>query len=46
VGGKGVTPHLLGYLAKASQGRTLRANCDLLIENAKLAGEVSARLAN
>lgn len=44
VGGKGVTPHLLGHLSKASEGRTLKANCELLIENARLAGRLAALL--
>ena len=43
-GGKAVTPHLLGHLAQASGGRTLTANCELLVENARLAGQVAAAL--
>ncbi len=39
-GGKGVTPYLLSYLAQASAGRTLAANCALLIQNARLAAQI------
>ena len=45
LGGKGVTPHLLSFLARASQGRTLPVNCELLVENARLAGRLAAVLA-
>ena len=39
--GKGVTPHLLAFLARASRGQTLRCNCELLVANARLAARVA-----
>ncbi len=42
VGGKAVTPFLLGRLAKLSNGRTLEANVALLESNARLAAEIAA----
>ncbi len=44
VSGGAVTPHLLGHLARASQGRTLRVNIGLIIANARLGGEVASAL--
>ncbi len=39
--GKTVTPYLLDYLAKASQGRTLQANIALLVNNARVAARIA-----
>jgi pseudouridylate synthase len=39
--GQGVTPCVLSYLHRASGGRTLRANRDLVVGNARLAGEIA-----
>jgi pseudouridine-5'-phosphate glycosidase len=45
VSGKGVTPHLLAAVARATGGRTRRANLALLERNARVAGEVAVALA-
>ena len=42
VHGQGVTPFVLAYLHRESGGRTLSANRDLIIGNARLAGEIAA----
>jgi pseudouridylate synthase len=42
VRGQAVTPFVLAYLHRESGGRTLRANRELVIGNARLAGEVAA----
>jgi pseudouridine-5'-phosphate glycosidase len=42
VHGQAVTPFVLGYLHRESGGRTLRANRDLIVGNARLAGEIAA----
>ena len=42
VHGQAVTPFVLDYLHRESGGRTLRANSDLIVGNARLAGEVAA----
>ena len=42
VHGQAVTPFVLAYLHRESGGRTLRANRELVIGNARLAGEVAA----
>jgi pseudouridylate synthase len=39
-----LTPHLLGSLARASGGRTLRVNIGLIVANARTAGTISAAL--
>lgn len=39
--GKKATPFLLQEVARLSEGKTLRANIDLLISNARLAGRIS-----
>ena len=39
--GQAVTPFVLSYLHRESGGRTLRANKDLIAQNARLAGEVA-----
>jgi pseudouridine-5'-phosphate glycosidase len=43
--GKGVTPFLLGAVARATGGRALRANLELLERNASVAAEIAAALA-
>jgi pseudouridine-5'-phosphate glycosidase len=42
VHGQGVTPFVLSYLHRESGGRTLAANRDLIVGNARLAGEIAA----
>jgi pseudouridine-5'-phosphate glycosidase len=42
VRGQAVTPFVLSFLHRESGGRTLRANRELVIGNARLAGEVAA----
>ncbi len=44
VRGGAVTPHLLGYLAEASGGRTLRVNIGLIVNNARTAGQIASAL--
>lgn len=44
IAGKDVTPYLLAAIAKASGGRTLAANKALLLNNARLAGEIAAAM--
>jgi pseudouridine-5'-phosphate glycosidase len=41
VRGGAVTPYVLAYLHRESDGRTLSANRDLVVANARLAGEVA-----
>jgi pseudouridine-5'-phosphate glycosidase len=45
VHGQAVTPFVLSYLHRESGGRTLRANRELVIGNARLAGAVAAAFA-
>ncbi|HEX6761632.1 MAG TPA: pseudouridine-5'-phosphate glycosidase [Gaiellaceae bacterium] len=45
VHGQQVTPFVLAYLHARSGGRTLRANRDLIVGNARLAGEIAAAAA-
>lgn len=40
--GNGVTPYLLDYLSKESQGRTMETNISLLVHNAGVAAEIAA----
>lgn len=40
--GQAVTPFVLSYLHHESGGRTLRANRDLILGNARLAGEIAS----
>jgi pseudouridine-5'-phosphate glycosidase len=40
--GGAVTPHLLGHLARASDGRTLLVNVALIVANARTAGQIAA----
>jgi len=42
--GGAVTPHLLGHLARASGGRTLRVNIGLIVANARTAGRIASAL--
>ena len=42
VHGQAVTPFVLTYLHRESGGRTLRANRDLIVGNARLAAEIAA----
>jgi pseudouridine-5'-phosphate glycosidase len=44
VRGSAVTPHLLGYLAQVSGGRTLRVNIGLIVANARTAGAIASAL--
>ena len=44
--GQAVTPFVLSYLHRESDGRTLRANRDLIVGNARLAGEIAATVVN
>ncbi len=44
--GQQVTPFVLAYLHAESDGRTLRANRDLIVENARLAGAIAAAAAH
>ena len=44
VHGGAVTPHLLGYLSRASGGRTLRVNVGLIVANARTAGAIASVL--
>jgi pseudouridine-5'-phosphate glycosidase len=46
VRGQGVTPFVLQFLHERSEGRTLRANRDLVVQNAGLAGEIAVALAD
>jgi pseudouridine-5'-phosphate glycosidase len=41
VHGQSVTPFVLGFLHRESGGRTLRANRELIVANARLAGEIA-----
>jgi pseudouridylate synthase len=45
VTGQAVTPFVLGWLHRESGGRTLRANRNLIVGNARLAGELAAAFA-
>ena len=42
--GGAVTPHLLGHVAAASGGRTLRVNIGLIVANARTAAEIASVL--
>ena len=43
--GKDVTPFLLGYFHEHTHGVSLQANIDLVVNNARLAGDIAAALA-
>ena len=45
IAGQAVTPFVLSYLHRESGGRTERANRDLIVQNARLAGEIAAATA-
>lgn len=45
IAGKPLTPFLLGSIREATGGHSLRANCALLVANARLAAEVAVELA-
>jgi pseudouridylate synthase len=45
VRGQAVTPFVLSYLHRESDGRTQRANRDLITQNARLAGEIAVAAA-
>jgi pseudouridine-5'-phosphate glycosidase len=45
VAGAAVTPFVLGRLHERSGGRTLAVNRDLIVANARLAGEIAVELA-
>ncbi len=42
--GQGLTPHLLQSLNKLSNGKTLKANSSLLLNNARLAGQIAVAM--
>ena len=42
--GGAVTPHLLGFIARASGGRTLSVNIGLIVSNARAAGAIASAL--
>jgi pseudouridine-5'-phosphate glycosidase len=42
IAGQAVTPFVLSYLHRESGGRTLAANRDLIVGNARLAGEIAS----
>ena len=42
--GGAVTPHLLGYVARVSGGRTLSVNIGLIVNNARTAGAIASVL--
>ena len=44
--GQQITPFVLAFLHTRSSGRTLRANRDLIVANARLAGEIAAAAAS
>jgi pseudouridine-5'-phosphate glycosidase len=44
VHGQAVTPFVLSYLHRESGGRTLAANRELIVDNARLAGEIATAL--
>ncbi len=44
ISGGAVTPHLLGFLAHASGGRTLAVNIGLIVSNAGTAGAIASAL--
>jgi pseudouridylate synthase len=46
ISGKAVTPFLLGRVLAATEGRSLRANIALVLNNARLAARIAAALAH
>lgn len=45
VGGPALTPWLLARIASLTEGASIRANTSLIVNNARVAGELAARLA-
>jgi pseudouridylate synthase len=43
--GTALTPYVLAHVARASQGRALRANIGLIVNNARTAGSIASALA-
>jgi pseudouridine-5'-phosphate glycosidase len=46
VTGPQVTPYVLSFLHRWSEGRTLRANRELVLDNATLAAEIALEIAS
>jgi pseudouridine-5'-phosphate glycosidase len=46
IAGGGVTPFVLTHVARASEGRALRANIGLIVANARTAGAIAVELAH
>jgi pseudouridylate synthase len=44
IAGKPLTPFLLNSIQRTTEGKSLRANCALLVSNARLVGEVARLL--
>ena len=44
--GQQVTPYVLSFLHRWSDGRTLRVNRELILDNASLAAEIAGALAD
>ena len=44
ISGKDVTPFMLGYFHDHTHGASLQANIDLVVSNARLAGDIAAEL--
>jgi pseudouridylate synthase len=45
IAGTALTPYVLAHVARASQGRALRANIGLIVNNARSAGSIASALA-
>jgi pseudouridine-5'-phosphate glycosidase len=45
IGGPALTPWLLARIAQITQGASVRANVALIVNNARVAGQISAALA-
>lgn len=46
VAGKAITPFLLARIERLTEGASLKSNIELVLNNARLAGEVASELAN
>jgi pseudouridine-5'-phosphate glycosidase len=46
IAGTALTPYVLAHVARASEGRALRANIGLIVNNARMAGRLASALAN
>lgn len=44
--GKAITPYLLSAIERLTEGRSLQANIELVLNNARLAGEIAAAIAS